>query len=158
MFPLPADMGLAVDAVFLAGAIRFGLLCLPEQLAAYRHHGQNAWLKNPRATQHIINFQNFLLTNKKYQRHVSRRHLSMIRLRMYESKAFLASRTGDHALQSFCLSLALPVLLLRHGLLCNWRHLVLPALCVLPIKRVASRVPVSAQTPISPRREQGLAQ
>src|SRR5262245_7382583 len=38
MFPLPADMGLAVDAVLLAGAIRFGLLYVPRELAAYRHH------------------------------------------------------------------------------------------------------------------------
>jgi hypothetical protein len=75
---------------------------------------------------------------------------------MYERKAFLASRTGDHAFAGFCASLALPFLLARHGLICNWKHLLLPAFCALPIKRTKTpsapaAVPVAAQP-------QGLAQ
>ena len=157
MFPLPANMGLAVDAVFLAGAIRFGLLYLPLDLAAYRHHGQNAWLGNPRATQHIINFQEFLLTNKDYLRHISRRHTAMTRAKMYERKAFLASRTGDDALAGFCASLALPFLLARHGLICNWKHLLLPAFCALPIKRSKPAAGTAGSAPVAAQ-PQGLTQ
>ena len=157
MFPLPPDMGLAVDAIFLAGAIRFGLLYLPKELAAYRHHGQNAWLKNPRATQHIINFQKYLLANKEYRRHISRRHVALTRAKLYERQAFLASRTGDHAFAGFCASLALPFVLLRHGLICNWKHLLLPVLCALPLKRIDMRTaPGPAAAAAS--RQQGLAQ
>jgi len=156
MFPLPSHMGLAVDAVFLAGAIRFGLLYLPMELAAYRHHGQNAWLGNPRATQHIINFQEFLLANKDYRRHISSRHVAMTRAKLFERKAFMASRTGDNAFEGFLASLALPFLLARHGLLCNWKHLLLPVLCALPLKRAARPAATPAAAPASP--QQHLAQ
>jgi glycosyltransferase involved in cell wall biosynthesis len=156
MFPLPPHMGLATDAIFLAGAIRFGLLYLPLELAAYRHHGQNAWLGNPRATQHIINFQKFLLANKDYRRHISKRHVAMTRAKLFERQAFLASRTGDNTFEGFCASLALPFLLLRHGLLCNWKHLLLPALCALPIKRTA--LPAVASNPAPTSRQQRMAQ
>lgn len=158
MFPLPQDMGLAVDAIFLAGAIRFGLLYLPRELAAYRHHGQNAWLGNPRATQHIINFQEFLLANKDYRRHISRRHAAMTRAKLLERKAFLASRTGDNAFEGFCASLVLPVLLLRNGLICNWKHLLLPVLCALPIKRAESPAVPTNPAPVPAGRQQGLVQ
>jgi len=138
MFPLPPDMGLAVDAIFLAGAIRFGLLYLPKELAAYRHHGQNAWLGNPRATQHIMRFYEFLLANEKYRRHISKRHLNLARAKLFEKKAFLASRTGEDLFAGICASLSLPILLLCNGLMCNWKHLVLPWLCVLPLKRTTT--------------------
>jgi glycosyltransferase involved in cell wall biosynthesis len=156
MFPLPVDMGLAVDAVFLAGAIRFGLLYLPNELAAYRHHGQNAWLGNPRATQHIINFQKFLLANEGYRRHISPRHLAMTRAKLYERKAFLASRTGDDVFGGFCASVALPFLLLRHGLLFNWKHLLLPLLCVLPVKKTEASSGAARPSPVPASRQQGL--
>ena len=155
MFPLPLDMGLAVDAVFLAGAIRFGLLYLPKELAAYRHHGQNAWLGNPRAMQHIISFQEFLLANKDYRRHISKRHVALTRAKLFERKAFVSSRTGDNAFEGFCSSIALPFLLLRLGLVCNWKHLVLPWLCLLPLKRAEDARPGS--TAPEPRAQQSLA-
>jgi glycosyltransferase involved in cell wall biosynthesis len=135
MFPLPADFGLAVDAIFLAGAIRFGLMYLPEDLAAYRHHGKNAWLGSPRANQHIINLYEFLLANKNYRSHVSRRHVSLTRAKLLERKAFVASRTGEHTLEGFFAALQLPPLLLANGLLCSWKHFVLPFLSLLPLKR-----------------------
>lgn len=155
MFPLPIDMGLAVDAIFLAGAIRFGLLYLPEELAAYRHHGQNAWLGNPRATQHIINLYEFLLANGEYRRHISRRHINLTKAKLFERKAFLASRTGEKSLEGFGASVALPILLLRSGLICNWKHFVLPWLCLLPLKRVEIPAPSAAR--VSSERE-SLAQ
>ena len=158
MFPLPVDMGLAVDAIFLAGAIRFGLLYLPKELAAYRHHGQNAWLGNPRATQHIINFQEFLLANRDYRRHISRRHVALTRAKLLERKAFLASRTGDRAFEGFCASVALPILLLCNGLVCNWKHLVLPLLCALPLKRTEGLGSPPNHSSAAANREEGLAQ
>ena len=156
MFPVPANMGLAVDAIFLAGAIRFGLLYLPKELAAYRHHGQNAWLGNPRAIQHIINLYEFLLANKEYRRHISRRHVSLTRAKLLERKAFLASRTGEKSFEGFCSSVALPILLSRNGLVCSWKHLALPWLCLLPLKRVEIDVPATAAR--VPRGHEGLAQ
>jgi len=158
MFPVPARMGLAVDAIFLAGAIRFGLLYLPSELAAYRHHGQNAWLRNPRAHQHIVDFLEFLLANKNYRRNLSRRHVSLTRAKLLERKAFLASRTGEKVFEGTCASLALPVLLLRNGLLCSWKHLLLPLLCVLPLKRAGGVANPSNHSPAAASREERLAQ
>jgi hypothetical protein len=156
MFPLPARMGLAVDAIFLAGALRYGLLYLPSALAAYRHHGQNAWLGNPQATQHIIDMWEFLLANENYRRHLSRRHVSLTRAKILERKAFLASRTGEKALEGAWAALGLPFLLLRNGLLCNWKHLVLPWLCLLPLKRAAGARRSAAATATS--RQESLVQ
>ena len=156
MFPLPADMGLAVDAVFLAGAIRFGLLYLPIELAAYRHHGQNAWLGNPRALQHIVNFYEFLLKNQDYRRHISKRHLSLAKAKLIERKAFLARQTAENIPEAVWLSLGLPVLLLRNRLLCNWKHLVLPFLCALSLKRKI--VGALSHKPSVSRNQRSLAQ
>ena len=156
MFPLPARMGLAVDAIFLAGALRYGLLYLPSALAVYRHHGQNAWLGNPQAIQHVIDMWEFLLAHENYRRHLSRRHVSLTRAKILERKAFLASRTGERALEGAWAALGLPFLLLRNGLLCNWKHLVLPWLCLLPLKRAAGAHGAVAST--APSGQQSLAQ
>jgi hypothetical protein len=158
MFPLPSNMGLAVDAIFLAGAIRFGLLYLPLELAAYRHHGQNAWLKNPRANQHIIDFLEFLLANKAYQRPLTQRHLALTRAKLLERKAYLSSRTGEHVLSGTLASIELPFLLLRCGLICNWRHLLLPLLCLLPLKRAGAPAKQASHAPAGGAREERLAQ
>jgi hypothetical protein len=156
MFPLPARMGLAVDAIFLAGALRFGLLYLPSDLAAYRHHGQNAWLGNPQAIQHVIDMWKFLLAHENYRRHLSRRHVSLTRAKILEREAFLASRTGENALGGACAAAGLPFLLLRNGLRCNWKHLVLPFLCLLPLKRTV-RASASAAS-AAPSGQESLAQ
>jgi glycosyltransferase involved in cell wall biosynthesis len=135
LFPLPKGMGLCVDAVFLAGALRYGLLYLPDALSAYRHHGRNSWLGSSRAIQDIIDMWEFLLANENYRRHLTRRHASLLKAKILERKAYLASRTGDRKLEGLAAAVMLPFLLLRNGLLCNWKHLALPMLCVLPLKR-----------------------
>jgi hypothetical protein len=135
LFPLPSGMGLAVDAILLAGALRYGLFYLPAALSAYRHHGNNFWLGSPRALQDIINMWEYLLQSEKYRSHISRRHASLLTAKILERKAFLASRTGEKAFEGACAAMGLPILLLRNGLMCNWKHLVLPWLCLFPLKR-----------------------
>ena len=82
--------------------------------------------------------------------------MSLAKAKLLERQAFLASRTGEKSLQGFCAALALPALLLRNGLVCNWKHLVLPWLCLLPAKRT----PVAAASAAAPasRKPATLAQ
>lgn len=138
LFPLPAGMGLCVDAVFLAGALRYGLLYLPEALSAYRHHGRNSWLGSVRAVQDIIDMWEFLLANDNYRRHLTRRHISLLRAKILERKAYLTSRTGERKLEGLTSATALPFVLLRNRLLCSWKHLALPLLCIVPLKRAGT--------------------
>lgn len=145
LFPLPPKMGLAVDAILLAGALRYGLFYLPETLATYRHHGNNFWLNNPRAVQDIIDMWEYLLHKESYRSRISRRHTSLLKAKILERKAFLASRTGENVWEGACSAMGVPILLLRNGLICNWKHLVLPWLCLIPIKR-AAKPPVASST------------
>ena len=49
IFPLPTELGLAIDGALLLGAARHGLIYFPETLSAYRHHGNNFFVGNPRS-------------------------------------------------------------------------------------------------------------
>jgi glycosyltransferase involved in cell wall biosynthesis len=139
LFPLCPDMGLGVDCIFAAGAVRYGLLFLPELLSAYRHHRGNAWLGNPYGSQHIIDMWKFLLSQKNYRSHLSPRHISLQKAKILEMEAHQASRTGSSKFRGAIAGIQVPIALLRNGLLFNWRHLALPIACILPIRRTVSR-------------------
>ena len=139
LFPLWPDMGLGVDCIFLAGALRYGLLYLPELLSAYRHHRHNAWLGNSYGSQHIIDMWQFLLSQKNYRSRLSPRHVNLLKAKILEMEAHQASRTGKNKFRGAIAGIQVPIVLLRNGLLFNWRHLVLPIACILPIRRTVSR-------------------
>lgn len=139
LFPLWPDMGLGVDCIFLAGALRYGLLYLPEPLSAYRHHRRNAWLENPYGSQHIINMWQFLLSQENYRSRLSLRQINLLKAKMLEMEAYQASRTGRNKCRGVIAGIQVPMILLRNGLLFNWRHLALPITCILPIRRTVSR-------------------
>src|SRR6266567_449682 len=46
LFPLPEDLGLAVDGALIFAAARHGLICLPEDLSAYCHHDTNYYVQD----------------------------------------------------------------------------------------------------------------
>jgi glycosyltransferase involved in cell wall biosynthesis len=138
LFPLWPDMGLGVDCIFVAGALRSGLLYLPELLSAYRHHRSNAWLGNPYAYQHVIDMWRFLLSQENYRSRLSPRHISLLEARILEIEAYQASRTGRNKVRGLIAGIQVPMILLRNGLLFNWRHLALPIACVLPVRRTGS--------------------
>ncbi len=138
LFPLGPGMSPAVDGVFLAGALRYGLLYLPDSLAAYRYHGKNMWRGNPYGEQHIIDMWRFLLSQENYRSHLSSRHVSLLEAKILEREAYQASRTGKNTIEGVIAGIQVPMILLRNGLLPNWRHFALPIACILPIKRTLS--------------------
>jgi len=141
VFPLWPDMGLAVDAIFVFAALRYGLLYLPELLSAYRHHGNNAWLGNPHRSQDIIRMFQFLLFNEAYKNHLSVRQIQLLKARILEMTAYDSCLTGNNKIRGAVAGIQVPLVLLRNGLLFNWRHLALPLMCFIPIKRPAFKSP-----------------
>jgi len=135
LFPLWPDMGLGVDAVFVFGALRYELLYLPESLAAYRHHGTNAWLGNPHRSQDIIRMFRCLLSKKQYRSRLTARQIALQEAAILEMTAYDSSLTGNHKMRGAFAGMRVPLILLRNGLLFNWRHLTLPLMCFIPVKR-----------------------
>jgi glycosyltransferase involved in cell wall biosynthesis len=141
VFPLWPDMGLAVDAIFVFAALRYGLLYLPELLSAYRHHGNNAWLGSPHRSQDIIRMFQFLLFNEAYKNHLSARQIQLLKARILEMTAYDSCLTGNNKIRGAVAGIQVPLFLLRNGLLFNWRHLALPLMCFIPVKRPAFKSP-----------------
>jgi hypothetical protein len=133
--PLPPAVGGAVDGIVIAAGLRYGMTYLPEPLAAYRIHNKNAGFGNVGSTQGTIRMWEFLLTNPSFRGHLSTRHAELLRAKILERKAYLASRTGRDAWGGFWAGIRVPLILARNGYRCNWKHFALPATCLLPIKR-----------------------
>jgi glycosyltransferase involved in cell wall biosynthesis len=135
LLPLPPAVGGAVDGIAIAAGLRYGMTYLPEPLAAYRIHNNNAGFGNVGSTQGTICMWEFLLTNSSFRRHLSTRHAELLRAKILERKAYLASRTGRDAWGGFWAGIRVPLILARNGYRCNWKHFALPATCLLPIRR-----------------------
>jgi glycosyltransferase involved in cell wall biosynthesis len=149
LMPLPPEVGGSVDGVLVAAGLRSGLAYLSDALAANRIHGENAAFGNVASTQETIFMWEFLLANPNFRRCISHRHASLLRAKILERKAYLASRTGQRVLSGALSGLRIPLVLAANGLRCNWKHLVLPISCVLPVRRVKTKKPL---------REGGLSQ
>ena len=135
LFPLPPEVGGAVDGAMLAGALRFGVTYLPDALAAYRIHGNNAGFGNVASNQETMHMWEFLLGSPNFRRFLSSRHANLLRAKILERKAYVASRTGRKVLEGAWAGVLVPFILAANGRCCNWRHLALPVACLLPIKR-----------------------
>ena len=135
LFPLPEAIGLSVDGILVAAAARYGILCEPKALSAYRVHGGNSAFGNVWAARDTIRMWEYLLGKESFRRFLSKSHASLLRAKILERKGYLASRTGEDIFAGAWASAQVPLILLRNGLLCNWKHLALPLACVLPVKR-----------------------
>ena len=78
---------------------------------------------------------------------------SELRAKILERKAYLASRTGQRALSGAWAGLCVPLILAANGYRCNWKHLALPAACLLPIKRSRVKRPRLAELTSHPQTE-----
>jgi glycosyltransferase involved in cell wall biosynthesis len=141
LFPLPPEVGGAVDGVMLAAALRYGMTYLPVALAAYRIHGNNAGFGNVASNQETIHMWEFLLRNPNFRSFLSSRHASLLRAKIHERKAYVASRTGQKVFEGAWAGVLVPLILAANGHCCNWRHLALPVACLLPIKRRNKKMP-----------------
>ena len=149
LLPLPREVGVSVDGVLVAAALRYGMVYLPEALAAYRIHGDNAGFGNVFSTQETISMWEFLLGHPNFRRFLSDRHASLLRAKILERKAYLASRTGRGVFAGAWAGLRVPWILAANGYRCSWKHFALPAACLLPIRRRQQKLrqPSSASRP-----------
>jgi glycosyltransferase involved in cell wall biosynthesis len=147
LLPLPREIGGSVDGILVAAALRYGMAYLPEALAAYRIHGNNAGFGNVASTQETISMWEFLLAHSNFRRFLSDRHAGLLCAKILERKAYLASRTGRHVLAGAWAGARVPWILAANGYRCSWKHLALPAACLLPIKRRQKKLPEPAIAP-----------
>lgn len=138
LLPLPPAVGGSVDGVLVAAGLRYGMAYLPQPLAAYRIHGVNAGFGNVNSTQETIAMWEFLLANAHFRRFLTPRHAKLLHAKILERKAYLASRTGQNVIAGMWAGLRVPCILAANGYRCSWKHLALPAMCLLPLKRIAA--------------------
>jgi glycosyltransferase involved in cell wall biosynthesis len=139
LLPLPSEIGGSVDGVLIAVALRYGVAYLPDALAAYRIHGGNAGFGNVAATQEIICMWEFLLAHPNFRPFLSDRHARLLRAKILERKAYMASRTGRNVFAGAWAGIRVPLILGTNGYLCSWKQLALPVTCLLPVKRTRTR-------------------
>jgi glycosyltransferase involved in cell wall biosynthesis len=146
LFPVPEGPPFAVDGVFLCGALRAGVSYLPEVLAAYRVHGTNLWADNPMGDLQIIRMWEYLANNPVFAKSLTPRHADLFRATILERMAYIASRTGQDKLRGALAAVRVPLITLKHGLFCHWKHLALPIICFVPLKRSSPAVAIGKST------------
>lgn len=139
LLPLPAEVGGSTDGIMIAAALRYGVTYLPDALAAYRIHGSNAGFGNLASTVETIAMWEFLLGHPNFRPFLSRRHAGLLRAKILERRAYLASRSGRNVLSGVWAGVRGATLLTANGLRCNWKHLALPLICLLPVRRERTR-------------------
>jgi glycosyltransferase involved in cell wall biosynthesis len=132
-FPLPADLGLAVDGALLLTAARYGLSRLPEKLSAYRHHGENHFVSHSASYEFQTRLFKWALTIPGVMSAKDRRLLGALVL---ESHAYSAAYNGAHHFEAYSSGILLVPRLLSLGLLPHWKHLGLPLASILGWPRI----------------------
>src|SRR5258708_5365576 len=128
LFPLPEDLGLAVDGALIFAAARHGLICLPEILSAYCHHDANYYLQD--------------LSTRKFQSHLYRwlfqavdslqpRDKGLLRALVLETEAHSSMEMGNRPVAAAGQAIELLGKLIQLGILPHWKHWGLPLACLL---------------------------
>jgi hypothetical protein len=122
-FPLPSDLGLAVDGALLLSAARYGLLCLPEKLSAYRHHGNNSFVSSPGSLEFQSRLLKWAATIPGVLSGKDKRILEALEL---EAQVHFAVQNYKRPLKGAYQASLLVLKLLALGLVPNWKHFGLP--------------------------------
>jgi glycosyltransferase involved in cell wall biosynthesis len=149
LMPLPKQVGGSVDGILVAAALRYGVVYLPEALAANRIHGKNAAFGNVASTQETVSMWEFLLATPNFRQFLSHRHAKLLRAKILERKAYASSRTGRDVLHGAWAGLRVPCILAANGYRCSWKHFALPATCLLPLKRARRKGHLQVEAPLN---------
>jgi glycosyltransferase involved in cell wall biosynthesis len=133
IFPLPAELGLAVDGALLFGAARRGLAYLPEKLSIYRHHGNNFFVGN--AGSYESQRQLFKWVPG-IPGATSRDVKSLAQALLCETEVQSALRRNKEPLRTAYKAAMLNMKLLQLGLVPHWKHLATPIGCLLRWQRI----------------------
>jgi glycosyltransferase involved in cell wall biosynthesis len=141
--PLPTDLGLAVDGALLLTAARGSVVHISDKLSAYRHHGGNGFVSDPRS----LNYQRRLF---EWLQRVPRTDAAgierVLRALALETEAHSALQGPTGSVEGACKGLLLIPNLIRLGLIPNWKHFGLPVAALFGwqrFRRVLSRITAS---------------
>ena len=146
LFPLPTDLGLAIDGALILGAARRGLVYVSEPLSAYRHHGNNSYVGDPHSEQYQIQL------HKWAQRLVpdgAARERSVLEVRTLELEVHSALARGKHPVRSAVKAVLLIRSLFQLRLVPHWKNFALPVACLFGWRRVRivlTRIWIAAST------------
>lgn len=137
-FPLPADLGLAVDGAILLSAARYALIHLSEKLSAYRHHGNNSFVSMPGSMECQSRLFKWASTIPGV---TATRDRKLLRALSLEANAHSsAHERKDPVGGAYGAALLVPKLI-RLGLVPHWKHFGLPVASLLGWGRVRRALP-----------------
>ncbi|HXM98594.1 MAG TPA: glycosyltransferase family 2 protein [Candidatus Dormibacteraeota bacterium] len=128
LFPLPEDLGLAVDGALVFAAARNGLIYLPEDLSAYCHHDANYYVRD--------------LSTRKFQSRLYRwlfqavdslqpRDKGLLQALVLETEAHSSMLTGKRPVAAAGQASELIGKFVQLGISPHWKHWGLPLACLL---------------------------
>jgi len=132
-FPVPSNLGLAVDGAILLGAARHGLVHLSEKLSAYRHHGDNSYASATGTTEFQSRLFRWVPTIPGV---TATGDQELLRALVLETEAHNAAHNGKDPVGGACGAALLIPKLIRLGLVPHWKHLGLPVAGLLGWRRV----------------------
>jgi glycosyltransferase involved in cell wall biosynthesis len=133
IFPLPAELGLAVDGALLLGAARRGLVYLPEKLSIYRHHGDNSFVGNAGSYE---SQRELFKWAPGIPGATSREVNSLAQALLCETEIQSALRRNKEPLRTACKAAIFNIKLFQLGLVPHWKHLATPIGCLLQWQRI----------------------
>jgi glycosyltransferase involved in cell wall biosynthesis len=133
LFPVPTSLGLAIDGALILGAARRGLVYLPEKLSAYRHHGSNSYVGDPKSEEYQIRLH-------KWARGLlgihADRESDVLKARTLELEVHSALAMGRNPVRSAAKAALLVRMLVQLGLVPHWKNFALPVACLFGWRRV----------------------
>jgi glycosyltransferase involved in cell wall biosynthesis len=133
IFPLPTELGLAVDGALLLGTARRGLVYLPEKLSSYRHHGNNSFVGDAGSYESQSRLVKWMpsipgVASDEVQR--------LSQALLLETEVQAAMRENKQPLRTAYRSAVLIAKLVQLGLVPHWKHLGLPIACLIGWERI----------------------
>jgi hypothetical protein len=133
IFPLPSELGLAVDGALLFGAARRGLVYLPEKLSVYCHHGGNAFVGAVGSSESQRRLFKWVPNTPGV---MSPQVEKLTEVLILETEVQSSMRGNKEPLRTACKAALLNMKLLRLGLVPNWKHIATPVGCLLQWERI----------------------
>ena len=133
IFPLPAELGLAVDGALLLGTARRGLVYLPQKLSAYRHHGNNFFVGDAGSYESQRRLFKWVpsipgIASDEVQR--------LSQALLLETEVQSAMRRHKEPFRTAYKAAVLNTKLVQLGLVPHWKHLGLPIASLIGWERI----------------------
>jgi glycosyltransferase involved in cell wall biosynthesis len=128
LFPLPEDLGLAVDGALIFAAARHGLICLPEDLSAYCHHDANYYVRDLSARKFQSRLYRWLF---RVVDSLQPRDKRLLQALVLETEAHSSMEMGNRPIAATGQAIELLGKLIQLGTLPHWKHWGLPLACLL---------------------------